>query len=44
MMSKMLEHSNFFKCRENWTPVMKYIHRTRLIGGALLGLLIGLCF
>jgi len=29
------------QCRNNWTPELIYVHRTRLIIGAILGFIVG---
>ena len=29
--------------RENWTPLLTYIHATRLIIGTILGFIMGIC-
>jgi len=37
------DHVEYCSVKENWTPLMIYIHRSRIITGAILGVILGLC-
>ena len=38
------EISDFLSKKENWNPVLEYVHRTRLIIGFILGTWFGVAF
>lgn len=42
MLDEAIKRSQYLSKRESWTPMMIYIHRSRITFGLICGLLIGL--